>query len=312
MISVPNFWRKSVVDVVFITSWDHTITVDTLILAALLKNHGSSPQSLAFDRYTNVRPSMEAALLGTKGLTNLRLRSYVEARSWPLDLVVNNFRVLRHLQIGSEVDLALIYARDGSLGAYRSDRTRELVEGLDFMYLDVHQHSDDEQADPNLRLESLHLCGFDLNMLVEDLDEPMIDFNNLGTLVLESCAGLDEALGLLMGAEVAPSETLGALRLHSFVIRHENATDDFMLELEAFLVSLKPLTKLHALLEGDQQLANLPKVLKVHGKTLGSLIWDQRTGPRKVIEEDTSIFPNDIAHLRAIAKYCTNLKSLGN
>ena len=56
--------------------------------------------------------------------------------------------------------------------------------------------------------------------------------------------------------------------LHSFVLRHENATDAFMQVLENFLVSLKPLTDLHVLLVGEIRCAKLVKLLKVHGNSL--------------------------------------------
>ncbi len=100
-----------------------------------------------------------------------------------------------------------------------------------------------------LRLDSLSLSGFDLAVIVRGLPAPLIDFNNLSTLIIQSCSGLDEALSMLMGPNVTRRETMGALQLRTLIIRHENADSVFMRSLNEILVSLRPLTTLHVLLK---------------------------------------------------------------
>lgn len=92
-------------------------------------------------------------------------------------------------------------------------------------------------------------------------------------------------------------------------MRHENANDAFMLMLKAFLVLQSPLTTLHILLEGDSETDILGECLKSHGKFLESLIWDERSAPRRHMQLDTT--STDVGNLKHIAKHCIKLRALG-
>lgn len=82
--------------------------------------------------------------------------------------------------------------------------------------------------------------------------------------------------------------------------------------METFLFSLKPLDHLHVLLEGNHEgTFELGKVLRIHGKCLQSFIWNERTGPRSDVPEDTAEFPDNYEDLELIAKHCPALKALG-
>lgn len=148
-------------------------------------------------------------------------------------------------------------------------------------------------------------------MLIDGALEPIVDFNNLDSLVLESCTGLDDAFSMLMGPRVPRRDIMGASRLHTFGLRHENVNDTFMRHFNTFLVSLSPLEHLHVLLEGSSELQDLPQILKAHGKSLSSLVWwDHRTSPRADMLIETARIPLEHENLKLVAKYCTRLQAL--
>ena len=146
-----------------------------------------------------------------------------------------------------------------------------------------------------------------------ELIQPVVDFSSLSTLVLESCVGLEAALPVLMEAETAKRKGNGALQLHTLAIRHENATDECLQSLERFLLSLKPLTHLHILLEGRyEEPIELRKVLQIHGNHLHSFVYDERLAPRESAEDDMIASPADsVKNLIDIANHCPSLKALG-
>lgn len=115
-----------------------------------------------------------------------------------------------------------------------------------------------------------------------------------------------------MGTGTGRRKAKSALRLHTLAIRHENTSNELTRLLETFLTSLRPLTHLHILLEGyNEEEVQLQKVLQVHGTCLRSLVWDERTGPRSGVQEDTCLYPNDHNTLQLVAKHCPGLKALG-
>ena len=159
-----------------------------------------------------------------------------------------------------------------------------------------------------MRLKSLSLCGFDLDSILTKSSYFGINFNSLRSLTLESCAGVELALPKLMGPGVVCRDTLGALQLEAFVLRHESPAENFPQVLETFLLSLRPLKTLHILLEDLCQAYFPYKALNHHGKALQSLIWNNRI-TRDAILNDT--LPNKFSHLKYIARHCTRLKALG-
>lgn len=63
-------------------------------------------------------------------------------------------------------------------------------------------------------------------LYIEGLIEPFFDFGSLTMLTLESCAGLEAAFPLLVGA-AGKRKAKSALRLHTSATRHENTSDEF-------------------------------------------------------------------------------------
>ena len=291
--------------------WDHACPLNTLTLSFVLKHQGASIHTLKFRQFTENWRKADVARLTIGGLKTLGIAELDTGGQWvTTELLARNYRNLRHLRLGNEVVFAIKYAYSGYLlsnEAYRSLNTETFAELMKEKFRALN-----EPSTPVVQLESLSLIGLNLRAFIEGLIEPFFDFGSLTVLTLESCAGLEAAFPLLVGA-VGKCKAKSALQLHTLAIRHENASHEFLQKLETFLFSLKPLDHLHVLLEGDDygRTVNLGEILRMHGKCLQSCIWDERTGPRSNVHEDTAFFPDNYAYLELFAKHCPGLKALG-
>ena len=164
---------------------------------------------------------------------------------------------------------------------------------------------------PVLKLESLKIIGLDLRLFVNGSFRPLTDFGTLTSLILESCCGLFEALPML--TVVSGGRTVSRLpNLQSLTIRNEDDHHpDFTRTLDYFLRSLSPLRTLHLLLSGYYDMRSSKELLKVHGATLRSLVWDERLGRRYDLADDRLIDLRDAGRLTIIVKHCPNLVELG-
>lgn len=290
--------------------WEHACSLDTLTLSIVLKRQGASIHTLNFREYTANWRKADLANLTTEGLTSLGITELGTGGPWPPELLARNYQNLRHLRLGSELNLATQYAAKGYMDPNEHRRSRitdTFAELMKAKFADL-----EEPSTPVVRLESLSLIGLDLHPFANGLIEPVVDFNSLSILTLESCAGLKAAFPLLMGPGARRRKAKSALRLHTLAIRHENTSDGFLRELETFLLWLRPLAHLHVLLEGPYEgEIGLRKVLKAHGKCLQSLVWDERTGPRSCVQVETALLANDYDDLKVVAKHCPGLKALG-
>ncbi|KAL8993604.1 MAG: hypothetical protein Q9169_006218 [Polycauliona sp. 2 TL-2023] len=166
---------------------------------------------------------------------------------------------------------------------------------------------------PWLYLRELHLIGLDANKILKP-DSLMLNLECITALNLESCPELDTALDTLATERNKSDVPLRAcLRLQSFSLRHENSTQHFRAGLIDFLGAIQGLTHLSVLLEnGDRSGPNdLDPMLAVHGPTLRSLVWDERSGKR---DSWIPLEPNaEPSHrrLKTIAKHCPHLVELG-
>ena len=290
--------------------WGHMCSLATRTLSVVLQLQGASIRILNFGDYTgNWRPA-DLAELKTGGLTVLGIAALRTKSMWPMELLARNYRTLRHLRLGNEVNLAVDYASDGYVDCeefYRSKRTKKFAKLMKKRLANL-----EEASTPVVRLKSLSLIGLDLLPFAKGLIEPVIDFNSLGVLEMESCAGLEAAFRTLIGSRAGSHEAKNALGLHTLKIRHENTSDEFLRSLETFLLTLKPLTHLHVLLEGYYgRVFKLQKVLQIHGTCLQSFIWDERTEPRDDVRYVTAVFEDPYENLGLVAKHCLELKALG-
>jgi len=269
-----------------------------------LNNHGLSLQTLHFRQSTKKWKKTNLTALALDCLTNLKIGELdILGDMWPFYLLAKNYKRLHHLHLSNETALANLYTNGGDINR---GNTNEFIKKLEYEFATL-----DESAVPTMQLKSLSLCGLDLSMLVKDFLKPGIDFNNLDSLTLESCTELNRAFPMLIGARGIPHNTVGPLRLRTFVLRHENPNQEFMIDLEIFLLSLRPLNSLHILLQGLGPCPSLESVLKFHGKALLSLIWDHRFKARTTASISTTTRYGSFDHMRWIAKYCVRLQALG-
>lgn len=283
--------------------WEHACSLSALTLSILLKHQGASIHAVDFREHTRNWGKADLANLKIRGLTTLGMTELGSVDSMATELLARNHHNLRHLRLGSEVDLVTEYAKNGHLDFDEFARLTLTDTFAATMRKKVAALK--EGSAPVMQLESLSLIGYDLSAFVSGMVKPTVDFNSLSMLTLESCAGLEVALPWLRKAK-------SALRLHTLAIRHENVSNEFLQGLEDLLRSLRPLAQLHVLLEGEcDDTIELCKVLRVHGKSLRSLIWDERSGPRRHVSMDDTIIPMNHKNLGIVSKHCPGLKALG-
>ena len=223
---------------------------------------------------------------------------------WPSKLIVQNCDTIRHLHLGVTSTVVQNYAIHSRPGEYElpasfGEMAKEELAAFeqDMMRL--------------LSPETLGLYGLNFVNVVEGALGLQIDFGSMTSLRLESCSGLNEAFRILMGHDASQNATLSALQLNSFLVRQEGVDQAFAQHLTAFLTSFTGLNHLGLLLEGHTHSMRKAPILEKHGKTLRTLIWDERRRPRKDTSEVTSLSTRDNNNLNLIAYKCPNLKALG-
>lgn len=222
---------------------------------------------------------------------------------WPSKLIVQNRDTIRHLHLGVVSTVAQNYAIHSRPGQYELPALfREMAkEELIAFERDMMRM---------FSLETLGLYGLNFADVVEGALGFQIDFDSMTSLRLESCSGLNEAFTILMGHDASQIATLSTLQLTSFFLRHESVDQTFTQHLTTFLTSFTGLNHLGLLLEGHTQAMSRAPILEKHGKTLHTLVWDERRGPRKETNTVTSLHLKD-NNLNLISKKCPNLQTLG-
>lgn len=288
--------------------WDHACSLNTITLSILLKHQGASIHALNFSTTESKKRDLANLKLGS--LTTLGMAELDYIDPWATELLTKNHQNLRHLRLGNELDCVFEYAEGAGVDRDESRRfclTQKFSKALQKKVAALKRTSASV-----IRLESLSLVGLDIYDFANGLIEPEFDFSSLSRLTLESCSGLDASFPLLMGARDSRRKTKSALGLNTLAIRYENTSNGFLQGLEDFLLSLKPLAHLHVLLEGDYDGAiRLQKVLRVHGKSLRSLVWDERRAPKIQTLDKANIFSPDHENLEVVSRHCSGLEALG-
>ena len=163
---------------------------------------------------------------------------------------------------------------------------------------------------PTLSLKERGLYCLSLEAIARGALGIEIDFNSMTALKLDSCHGLEEAFPLLMGETSSQSASQSVLNLTSFFVRHKDTSQNFTHRLANFLTSFTGLKHLGLLLEGQGQAMSKAPILEIHGNTLQTLVWDERSGPRNDTKTDTSFILND-DNLALISLTCPNIMALG-
>ena len=232
--------------------------------------------------------------------------------NWPIGLFVSSLGSLTDLALGYERLVARDYAHDKVWSIERlSNLKLQLSEtiAVEFDYARI-------QEDPIVHLTHLALTGLDLLSVIRGGLRVVVDLCSLETLNLYSCGGLGEAFGLIMTTEDHSRDAQGIIgafkNLRHLHIRCESSTIQFQRQLGTFLALLPPLVSLQVLLEGCPEPQSLKSVWKSHGRTLRSLVWDQRSKRRSKIEECTSVVMFPLGKIYyAIMDDCPGLVSLG-
>ena len=217
-------------------------------------------------------------------------------------MIAKNANTLHHLSLGFTTGMAQLFAH-GRNPPYNL-LSRAFAAGVKGTLSD----SDLEPLVP-LSLESLSLVGLDLGCVIRGEMALDIDFRNITELRLGSCYGLSQAFSLFLGQTDSSKLALGALQ--DLFVRLEDPDPNFSADLEKFLTSVRGLTHLQVLMEKVAAVQNLEPILRIHGKTLSTLVWDERSGPRKRLDVPTSQYSANFGYLEVISRNCPSLMLLG-
>lgn len=243
--------------------------------------------------FTEVQLERGLEDLALKGLETLYFGTYPSISSsnwclWFYDLLKMNRGSLRQFQLGAESCLAKAYTGGAT----------DMGPSLSLSHMGLTDPDNSTFFD----LESLWLCNINLFWLIRTVTQQIVDWSALTSLTLDSCPR--SGPGLLLLKEFG-------MKLKSFSLRYEAFNEQTPVpDIEAFLLSFKGLRSLQVLLEGFAAI-DLENILKSHGKTLKTLVWDERRGPRRSMAESTATIRGATGHLEAIASSCPELTSLG-
>lgn len=220
---------------------------------------------------------------------------------WAALTTAANAHTLSHLSLGFTARIA----HDFSL--QRRPRYDEMSTSLTTEFKDaIRKLSDDQPI--KLVLYSLYLCGLDIGKITRGEMALDVDFSNITALRLESCPGLGQAFSLFTDQRKSPKLALDALR--TLMIRFEAPDVNFYRSLKKFLTSIRGLTSLTVLIDNALVFHGLEPILKIQGKTLATLLWDERRGPRRSLKDSTSLVRRSET-LRVVSENCPSLKTLG-
>lgn len=217
-------------------------------------------------------------------------------------MIARNAEKLRHLSLGFTTCIAHDFAH--------SQSPRHDMMSTSFA-VDLRDTLSESDLEPliNLSLESLSLCGLDLGGVIWGETALYVNFNNITQLRLESCSGLSQAFSLF-NVQIGFSKlALGALQ--DLFLRIEDPDPNLTTSLETFLTAVRGLTSLKVLIDKVAAVQDLEPILKVHGKTLRTLVWDERHGSRKRFDVCTSPMSPKLGHLSVVSRNCPSLKLLG-
>lgn len=227
-------------------------------------------------------------------------------------IMISSHSSLKHLKLGCERFIARPCLLGGNPLA-----EEELYDFTDEMLGDFKRAlkcTGRQRSGMLLQLETVHLIGFDFRKLTTDSEAPFLELSELSrleVLTLESCFIEGATLSLL-----SPQTALGLTwtpRLQSFHLRYEKSDAMFQHQVRAFLGSFTGLVHLSVLLEGSGGYIDPDCFIENHGRTLKTLVWDQRSKPRTLVGQSTSI-PLDHSFrycIYAIARGCPGLRELG-
>ena len=284
------------------SSWEHCCELDVRTLNLLFERQVASLRVLYCNRYSSSCNVSARVVGGIRELTVESMNRYIGSCRWAARMIIENAKTLNHLDLGFATSIAHLIACNRRPRYDKMSRSFavELKKTLSDCGLEPLIH---------LSLETLNLCGLDIGEIRRGNMALDIDFDKITDLRLESCPGLSRAFSLLMGQEGSSKPTLGALQC--LFVRVEDPESDFSTSLESFLTSLGGLNTLKVLIDNASAAQNLESILEVHGKTLNTLVWDERFGPRQSLDDSRSMAWANCKNLRTICLNCPSLEILG-
>lgn len=243
------------------------------------------------------------------GLESLTTKSINLAVDYLRTLILVQGDTMKSLCLGAESDVLRDYQESNQNSLLRrQEYVDTLVDSLD-------PHDDDEDQDysPWLMLQELQLVGLDVCKIIKPASL-FLDLHSLTSLTLETCLGLETALDMLATKKNKSGLPLrSGLRLHYFSLRHEASNQQFRARLIDFLSAIQGLTHLLVLLENSDRSRpdDLDPILAVHGQSLRSLVWDERSGKRDLFVPSEETYKPSYLRLATIATHCPNLVELG-
>ena len=270
----------------------------------LFERHSASIKHLSMARVQE----METIWDRSKVIETLELTSLNRSASChlPAELIVSNANTLKQLHLGNNVNLAKAYV------AHHSIQSAQTVNASDFAtYLKSGVVALRRSLTVLPCLQQLTLTGFDVDQVALGSLGVRLCLHSLKSLILESCSGVEQAFISMLECTHCNSGNSGNLQLEALKIRHENATPLFQEYLWDFLKGFSGLKRLELMLEGPSHMppAHIQSIFRVHGRTLSTLLWDQRTGPRTSVNSDTSLSHHSLLGL--VARKCPKIQELG-
>lgn len=275
----------------------HICSLEVSTLALLFKHQSAALRELNIPQYEEPQSISGLMVEGLQSLviSDLNIDQNCE---WPYGIIMQNRNTLKNLGLGVLSKIARCSIQD------------RLNHKLPISFAGTAKETllASEPEMEMLSLKSLELSGLNIADIVgRGVLGFQIDIKILTALELKSCSGLNEALTVLVGRDAS---TLSAFKLASFSLRHEEENPAFAQNLTVFLTSFTGLKHLRLLIEGQRRALNKGPILEMHGKTLQTLVWDERSGPRKGTNTDTALFLNS-NNLNLVSQKCPELTALG-
>ena len=271
----------------------------------IFSNQSAKLRFLDFNRYAPLEQHLDVV---PSGLTHLKINDVIFDTAVPLpwQLITLSRNKLQHLRLGSECNITERYLKNSDPALFddtiRPSLTQAVIADLPEKY---------HVSILILCLSSLMLCGVHGEQILDGDLGIQFDFENLTTLTLESCPELLRALKLFIST-TGSAPTLKLPKLDTLFIRQELVEDDYDAAevFDDFFKSLPGLVQLEVLIEYPYEVEplNFESVLKVHGKTLLRLLWEERHKMRSEVDDSPSIFKENC--LEIVAQYCPHLQAL--
>ncbi|KAL8771683.1 MAG: hypothetical protein Q9209_002874 [Squamulea sp. 1 TL-2023] len=229
------------------------------------------------------------------------------AEHWPVG-ILSHSHDLKHLRLGTESEAVRYYYNDKLEHVSTCDKT------IDIVMKALTSNSLEQGATPReSKVETLELIGFDVTKFKQG-NFSLFDWRTIISLSVESCWGLDQLFTIL----APPTDSQGSLvkldvPLRLFRLRVENSSHGFRNQLCDFLITLPGLSNLSVLLEynnSPRRTSKFRKVLSTHGKTLKTLVWDERKGTQTSFPSLEGRFPC-AEQILDITDLCKELVELG-